>query len=65
MSLTGPNGLFAAVHEDGINDFTCRCNPGYAGRLCDRKIDECKVNPCENGGTCEELGYGEYKVIKI
>ena len=47
---------------DGINDFTCHCNPGYAGRLCDQEIDECDVNPCHYGGTCERRLRGGYKV---
>ena len=49
---------------DGINDFTCLCDPGYVGRLCDRKIDMCDFNPCQHSGICEETNTG-YQVIKI
>ena len=48
---------------DGINDFTCLCDPGYVGRLCDRKIDMCDFNPCQHSGICEETNTG-YQVIK-
>jgi len=25
------------------------------GKLCETNIDDCAVNPCENGGTCYDL----------
>ena len=35
-----------AVHGNGqcvdvINSFTCDCNPGYTGELCETDIDDC------------------------
>ncbi|XP_044728206.1 protein jagged-1b isoform X2 [Chrysoperla carnea] len=32
--------------------FRCSCVPGYTGKYCHENINDCKVNPCQNGGTC-------------
>nr|XP_024219617.1 protein jagged-1b-like [Halyomorpha halys] len=32
--------------------FKCSCDPGYAGKFCHENINDCKQNPCQNGGTC-------------
>ena len=33
-----------ATCVDGINNFTCSCQPGFSGRFCEINIDECEVN---------------------
>ena len=30
----------------------CTCFPGWTGSLCAEDIDECKLNPCADQGTC-------------
>ncbi|XP_071447350.1 protein jagged-1b-like [Hetaerina americana] len=32
--------------------FRCVCDPGYTGQYCHENINDCKLNPCQNGGTC-------------
>ncbi|KAL0270169.1 UNVERIFIED_CONTAM: hypothetical protein PYX00_007661 [Menopon gallinae] len=32
--------------------FRCVCDPGYTGKYCHENINDCKMNPCQNGGTC-------------
>ncbi|XP_065167947.1 protein jagged-1b-like [Atheta coriaria] len=32
--------------------YRCSCKPGYTGKYCHENINDCKANPCENGGTC-------------
>ncbi|KAJ9585947.1 hypothetical protein L9F63_020404, partial [Diploptera punctata] len=32
--------------------FRCACEPGYTGKYCHENINDCKLNPCQNGGTC-------------
>lgn len=35
-----------------INDYECRCPPGYEGKACSLNIDECEPMPCMKGSTC-------------
>ena len=41
---------------DGINKYTCDCDPGYRGTFCNIEIDECQLyQACKNGATCKDL----------
>eukprot|EP00117_Sycon_ciliatum_P037554 scpid32913/ scgid6063/ Fibropellin-1; Epidermal growth factor-related protein 1; Fibropellin-I; SpEGF I; UEGF-1 len=45
--------------QDLVNDFVCRCPPGYTGKNCETDIDDCAPNnPCLNGGSCVDLTPG-------
>ncbi|XP_076111664.1 neurocan core protein-like isoform X2 [Mytilus galloprovincialis] len=35
-----------------IDGYSCTCNSGYSGLVCQTDINECTSNPCQNGGTC-------------
>ncbi|KAH3846512.1 hypothetical protein DPMN_088814, partial [Dreissena polymorpha] len=37
------------------NTADCRCQDGYTGTNCNINIDECRSNPCSNGGTCKDI----------
>ena len=40
---------------DGIGaNFTCVCEPGFTGAQCQIALNLCDVNPCLNGGVCEQ-----------
>lgn len=41
--------------QDGIDSYTCICNPGYMGAICSEQIDECHSNPCLHQGRCIDL----------
>uniref|UniRef100_A0A8C2AFT3 Notch receptor 2 n=1 Tax=Cyprinus carpio TaxID=7962 RepID=A0A8C2AFT3_CYPCA len=32
--------------------YTCLCHSGWEGAQCTEDVDECKKNPCQNGGHC-------------
>jgi alpha-mannosidase len=43
---------------NGALNYTCSCNTGYNGTLCDQQIDYCATSPCLSGGTCtNHVGY--------
>lgn len=45
--------LFASSFAPAVVDgFYCLCNPGYAGVSCEKDIDDCISNVCENNSTC-------------
>ncbi len=37
------------------NGFICTCPFGYTGSLCEKVIDNCQSNPCNNNGTCRNF----------
>ncbi|KAM4722871.1 protein crumbs homolog 1 [Rhinophrynus dorsalis] len=39
--------------------YICNCGKGLTGVHCEKDINECESNPCQNGGTCENL-HGSY-----
>lgn len=47
-----PCGLGAKECVDLVGDYKCICHDGFTGKRCDKDIDECASNPCENNGTC-------------
>ena len=48
---------------DGLGEeFTCVCQEGWTGELCEENIDECQENPCQNDGHCMDL-VGDYQCV--
>lgn len=39
-----------------LDGFTCTCQPGWQGPVCDQVIDRCAPNPCLNEGVCNQVG---------
>ena len=36
-----------------LNRRECVCSLGFIGPLCELDVDECQLQPCKNGGLCE------------
>lgn len=45
---------------DRVESFTCACQMGFSGLLCERRVQGCSDAPCQDGGTCSE-SEGEYR----
>ncbi|XP_044158357.1 protein crumbs homolog 1 [Bufo gargarizans] len=45
--------------QDEPKGYICKCGNGFTGVHCEQDINECESNPCQNGGTCENL-HGSY-----
>ena len=48
------NATCYELHDD---KFACKCSIGFEGSLC-TNVDDCKDNPCQNGGVCTFTGFG-------
>ena len=38
--------------QDRINGYHCSCMIGFTGDDCGINIDDCEMDPCLNGATC-------------
>ncbi|KAL4700045.1 hypothetical protein H8957_000226 [Semnopithecus entellus] len=48
-------GLPSSFRYHEASGYVCICQPGFTGIHCEEDINECSSNPCQNGGTCENL----------
>nr|XP_051676393.1 protein crumbs homolog 1 isoform X2 [Oryctolagus cuniculus] len=48
-------GLPSSFSYGEAAGYVCACHSGFTGIHCEEDIDECSSNPCQNGGTCENL----------
>uniref|UniRef100_A0A8C4ISW7 Delta-like protein n=1 Tax=Dicentrarchus labrax TaxID=13489 RepID=A0A8C4ISW7_DICLA len=42
----------------GPDKYQCTCAEGYSGANCERDVDDCSPNPCNHGGTCQDMVNG-------
>lgn len=58
-AATGPclnGGTCVDLRHAAVDDFRCRCPPGFVGRLCEQNAaGGCSTRPCANGATCHDL----------
>ena len=38
--------------QGDVSDYNCTCVAGWEGQNCDIDTNDCILNPCENGATC-------------
>lgn len=43
---------------DGVNNYTCRCDVGFTGSLCDQPLPRCTNQTCFPGVTCTDISAG-------
>ena len=48
-------GAVTCNPADGSQSRCQLCEPGYQGTICNVEIDECRSEPCQNGGICSDL----------
>ena len=36
--------------------FSCHCQVGFTGQLCETNVDPCSLSLCRNGGLCQASG---------
>ncbi|XP_006892164.1 PREDICTED: protein crumbs homolog 1 [Elephantulus edwardii] len=48
-------GLPSAFSYREASGYVCICPSGFTGIHCEEDFNECSSNPCQNGGTCENL----------
>ena len=53
------NFVVMVLMQDGFNNYTCVCKLGFSGKNCEINDDDCKPNPCKNGGFCK-VNQGQY-----
>ncbi|XP_043934129.1 lactadherin isoform X1 [Protopterus annectens] len=40
---------------DVFLEYYCKCPSGFDGLHCENNVDDCAINPCQNGGQCRDL----------
>ena len=51
--LLGACPLLCGGHGDYVNG-ECECHPGWKGRECSLRHDECEVSDCSGRGHCQD-----------
>ncbi|XP_053405671.1 protein jagged-1b-like isoform X2 [Mercenaria mercenaria] len=49
------NGATCLLDSTKPEGYRCDCVVGYDGAQCEHNIDDCRPDPCLNGGKCEDL----------
>ena len=54
------NGVCTNAKSDSLaGGYTCKCDSGWQGTLCDKDIDDCASKPCVHG-VCSDAGPDKY-----
>uniref|UniRef100_A0A803V7W6 Neurogenic locus notch homolog protein 1 n=1 Tax=Ficedula albicollis TaxID=59894 RepID=A0A803V7W6_FICAL len=43
-----------------VGTYQCSCRPAYTGQNCEHLYVPCNPSPCQNGGTCRQIGDTTY-----
>ena len=42
--------------------YQCVCKQGFNGKNCYQNIDDCRSNPCQNGGMCQSYSVLDFRI---
>ncbi|XP_066505740.1 milk fat globule EGF and factor V/VIII domain containing b isoform X1 [Hoplias malabaricus] len=53
------DGICEVIANSGRGDvftgFVCKCQKGFEGVYCQKNVNDCAGQPCQNGGQCRDL----------
>ncbi|KAM9469862.1 milk fat globule EGF and factor V/VIII domain containing b [Clarias gariepinus] len=49
------NGICEPLRGDVFGGFFCKCPKGFEGTNCEKNVNDCAAQPCQNGGSCQDL----------
>ncbi|CAG0923871.1 unnamed protein product, partial [Notodromas monacha] len=59
-----PCGRNGVCTDFGDGQFSCTCETGFTGKLCENEPTACNTRkPCKNGGKCRESPGNEYECL--
>ncbi|KAF7707538.1 milk fat globule EGF and factor V/VIII domain containing b isoform X1 [Silurus meridionalis] len=49
------DGICEPQRGDVFGGYFCKCPKGFEGTHCENNVNDCAAQPCQNGGSCQDL----------